>query len=237
MERSTARRQTTDALMVIDMTRGFMPASEGERMTLPGFGELPVSDAERIIPNINRLTLAMGRCAGNVVVAVNDNHPAVTAHFSETPNFVTTWPPHNIQGTPGAELHPNLLIAQRPDLALTFIKGDTPCKTPEDDTSYTAFLAHHPSIGSPLPAYLNERVSGTSYLTGVAIGDGADHPLCVDSSARDFNAANFNIAVVTDAVEAILPENREICFRNMAQAGIRLVTTDQAIAEIMEKQL
>ena len=42
------------------------------------------------------------------VVATRDHHIDPGAHFSDTPDFVDSWPPHCVVGTPGQELHPAL---------------------------------------------------------------------------------------------------------------------------------
>jgi nicotinamidase/pyrazinamidase len=42
------------------------------------------------------------------VVATQDWHIEPGAHFSETPDFKDSWPPHRVAGTRGAELHPDL---------------------------------------------------------------------------------------------------------------------------------
>ena len=42
------------------------------------------------------------------IVATQDWHIDPGAHFSESPDFKDSWPPHCIAGSPGAELHPDL---------------------------------------------------------------------------------------------------------------------------------
>ncbi len=229
--------ETVNALAIIDVETCFFPASESIRLGLPGFGELPVAGAEVIVPRINRLTRAIGKSATKGIVAATlDQHPEETAHFSDTPNFVDTWPHHGREGTPGAMLHPELTVAQHPELATVFIKGDKPCATPEEDTSYTGALAYDPKTGLFLPEFLRNHDPSTVYVAGLALGDGEKRPLCVDSTACDLHEMGFNVVLVTDAVEAVLSENRELCLSNLAKLGIRLVTTEQAVGEIMGGQ-
>src|SRR5690348_15220393 len=46
-------------------------------------------------------------------------------HFSETPDFVDSWPPHCQQGTDGAKMHPYLsAFAQLSEPYSVFYKGD-----------------------------------------------------------------------------------------------------------------
>ena len=42
------------------------------------------------------------------IVATQDWHIDPGDHFSDTPDFKDSWPPHCAAGTPGAELHPDL---------------------------------------------------------------------------------------------------------------------------------
>ena len=45
------------------------------------------------------------------VVATQDHHIDPGAHFSDSPDFVATWPAHCVAGTPGASFHPELDVA------------------------------------------------------------------------------------------------------------------------------
>lgn len=217
-----------EALLIIDMQRGFMPASEGERLGEAGFGELPVAGGELLIPKINELTMAFQGLRRNHVDWTRDAHPHQTAHFSEDPNYIDTWPPHCVFGTAGSELHPDLYIAQH-GMFPGYLKGEQPCESPADDDSYSGALARNPFSGKLLPDELRANGIDTVTITGVALGDGAEHKLCVDSTAADFHNLGFNVTVVTDATEAVLPENKEICFRNLGDMGIRLATTEEVL--------
>ena len=42
------------------------------------------------------------------VVATKDFHVDPGSHFSDHPDYVASWPPHCVAGTPGADFHPNL---------------------------------------------------------------------------------------------------------------------------------
>jgi nicotinamidase/pyrazinamidase len=221
-----------EALVIVDAQRGFMPQSEGERLNLPGFGELGVEGGQNIVERLNALTTAMSEKAFGLIATTQDWHPRDTAHISDNPDYLTTWPTHCIAETPGAELHPDLLVAQNAELATRFIKGDKACATPEEDDSYTGALAYNPTTEQLLPDWLREQGANTVYVAGLALGDGGEHPLCVDSTARDLHNEGFNVALITDAAEAVVPANRAVCFANLGTLGIRLVTTDEALKEL-----
>lgn len=221
------------ALIIVDAQRGFMPETEGVRLGLPGFGELGVQGGETIVSPINALTEAFIN-AGQPIATTQDWHPMETAHFAKNPNYVNTWPVHCAAGTPGAELHPELLVAQNEALSERFIKGDAPAASPEDDTSYTGALAYNPATKELLPAYLKRIGVTTAVIVGLALGDGNANKLCVDSTAADLFERGFNVQLVTDATEAVMPENRQTCFKNLGAKGIKLATTAEILEEIAQ---
>jgi nicotinamidase/pyrazinamidase len=226
-------QKETTALAIIDAQRCFFPEEEGQRLEEPGYGELPVPGSERIVGPINRLT-EVAHSLGLIIVHTEDSHPRETAHFSNQPNFVNTWPEHAIAGTPGAALHSELLIAHQPGLSTRFIKGDKAAITPADDTSYTGALAHQPNNIEPLPDYLRIHGVKSVILCGQTIGDGKDNPLCVDSTALDLQKLGFETILATDTVEPVLPENKAKCFMNLGKAGVRLATTAEIVALMQE---
>ena len=80
-----------EALLVIDFQNDFCPG-----------GALPVPDGDAIAPRVQEL-IDSGRF--DLVVATRDWHPADHASFKEQGG---PWPPHCVQGSPGAELHSSL---------------------------------------------------------------------------------------------------------------------------------
>ena len=222
-------KQAETALIIVDAQRGFMPATEGERLGLPGFGELGVDGGENIVAPINQLTRYF-ETAGAIIATTQDWHPAKTAHFGSPPNFVDTWPVHCVGGTPGAELAPDLLVAQNENVAYNFRKGQESIVDPADDTSYSGALAPEIETGELLPDFLTRR--GVKYIVaaGLALGDGGQNKLCLDSTAVDLKAAGFEVIVAIDAVEAVLPENRQKSLNAMAKLGIRLATTEEILS-------
>jgi len=81
----------SEALLIIDFQNDFCPG-----------GALAVEDGDAIAPRVNELLDSGGF---DLVVATRDWHPANHASFAEQGG---PWPPHCVQGTPGAELHPSL---------------------------------------------------------------------------------------------------------------------------------
>ena len=92
-------------LIIVDAQKDFMPG-----------GALAVPDGDKIVPEINRIILDF-----DLVVATQDWHPAghksfASGHPEKKPFEIidlhglqqTLWPDHCIQGTPGADFHPDL---------------------------------------------------------------------------------------------------------------------------------
>ena len=80
-----------EALLIIDFQNDFVPG-----------GALAVVDGDAIAPRVREL-LDSGRF--DLVVATRDWHPADHASFADQGG---PWPPHCVQGSPGAELHDSL---------------------------------------------------------------------------------------------------------------------------------
>jgi nicotinamidase/pyrazinamidase len=79
------------ALLIIDFQNDFVPG-----------GALPVPEGDRIAPRVREL-LDSGDF--DLVVATRDWHPPDHGSFEAQGG---PWPPHCVQGSEGAELHPSL---------------------------------------------------------------------------------------------------------------------------------
>ncbi len=108
----------TDAVLAVDVQKGFMPGTE------PGYGELPAPGGDAVAAPLARLAARVG-----VVAASGDSH---TPDHSSFTGQGGPWPVHCVAGTPGAELHPLIAAALTPDWF--FPKGTT-----RDTDSYSAF--------------------------------------------------------------------------------------------------
>ncbi len=208
------------AFGLIDAQRGFMPAEEGERLGLPGFGELGVPNGERIVPKVNAL-LAKAALEGLVTFTTQDWHPENTAHFSAEPNFNTTWPKHCVAETPGAELNPDIKL---PTGTKRIIKGTEVLLNGEDDTSYSGLNGLDPETGQTTKEFLKENDVKVVILGGLALD------YCVKETALDFKRKlGLQVAVVTDATQPVAQETGLAAIDELEKAGVKLITTDQAL--------
>ncbi|ABK03966.1 isochorismatase hydrolase [Arthrobacter sp. FB24] len=84
------------ALIIVDVQNDFC---EGGSLAVKGGADVAGAISEYV-----------DACHGQFdhIVATQDWHIEPGAHFSEAPDFIDSWPPHCVAGTPGAELHPDL---------------------------------------------------------------------------------------------------------------------------------
>jgi nicotinamidase/pyrazinamidase len=161
------------ALLVIDVQLDFCPG-----------GALAVAEGDRVVAPLNAAAERFA-AVGNLVVATRDWHPPRTIHFQA---YGGPWPPHCVQGSAGAEFHPDLRL---PEGTVVVSSG-----TREDEHGYSAFDARTDD-GLPLADLLRAR--GVRHL--VVGGLATDY--CVKASVLDAREHGFTVAVLEDAVRAV----------------------------------
>ncbi|HLB42200.1 MAG TPA: bifunctional nicotinamidase/pyrazinamidase [Gammaproteobacteria bacterium] len=174
------------ALIIVDLQNDFCPG-----------GNLAVPGGDEVIPLANKLQPHF-----DLVVATQDWHPPDHASFASNHpghtvgDLITLedlpqilWPDHCVQGSRGAEFHPQL------DTHLVkkiFRKG-----VDKNIDSYSAFFdnAHRRSTG--LNDYLKQEKIETLYLMGLA----TDY--CVKYSVLDAIQEGFHVYVIVDACRGV----------------------------------
>jgi len=201
----------TDALLVVDVQNDFCPG-----------GALAVPNGDEVVPVVNRLS---GRFPH--VLLTQDWHPPghfsfASSHPGKSPMETITaaygpqvlWPDHCVQGTPGAEFHPDL-DTSRGELVLR--KGFR-----RELDSYSAFTENDQRTPTGLAGYLREREIQRIFLVGLATD------FCVLYSALDGRKAGFAVGVIEDGDRDVeVDESLDAAWRAMAEAGVlRLRETD-----------
>ncbi|MER3420738.1 MAG: bifunctional nicotinamidase/pyrazinamidase [Chloroflexota bacterium] len=188
--------QTGDALLIVDVQNDFCPG-----------GSLPVPHGDEVVPVLNEYARRF-RAAGLPVIASRDWHPAQTKHFQSGGG---QWPPHCVQGTPGAEFHPDLRL---PEGTIIVSKGMDP-----NQDSYTAFDAVTDD-GRPLLQLLRDLGVRRLFVGGLA----TDY--CVRASVLDARRQGFEVVVLRDAVRGVdlQPGDAERALQEMLAAGAREMT-------------
>lgn len=190
------------ALVIADVQNDFCPG-----------GALGVEGGDEVAAPLARLAHRFA-AAGEAVFVTRDWHPPVTRHFVAGGG---RWPAHCVQGSPGAELHPDLEV---PPGAVLLSKG----QDPEAD-GYSAFDAVD-DRGRPLGELLREAGIGEVVLGGIA----TDY--CVRASGLDALREGFRVDVLVDAVRAVDPFDGERALAELERAGARLATADRIAAQL-----
>ena len=174
------------ALLVIDVQNDFCPA-----------GALEVAGGNEIIPYINE-EMAKYEC----VVLTQDWHPKghssfATSHEGKNPLELikmpygdqVLWPDHCVQGSKGAEFHPDLNIEQANAIIR---KGSNPFID-----SYSAFFENDRKTPTGLDGYLKSLEIEKINLVGLATD------FCVNYSAQDAANLGYKVSVLEKMCKAI----------------------------------
>jgi nicotinamidase/pyrazinamidase len=139
------------------------------------------------------------------VVAIQDYHIDPGAHFSAEPDYVATWPPHCVAGTPGAGFHPRLDTSA---IEAVFRKG-------AHSAAYSGFEGAD-ADGTPLAAWLRYRGITTVDVVGLT----TDH--CVRATATDAATADFDTRVLLGLTAGVAEDTTRAALDEMRTAGVKL---------------
>jgi nicotinamidase/pyrazinamidase len=181
---------------------------------LPG-GKLYVLGAEKLLPNIRRLTEAA--CQGKVFLV---SHGCF--HAPDDPEF-KTFPLHCVKGTAGAELVPEALTDK-----VARVPNEPEAKLPEDLTKYQQILLEKQTLNifeSRHADALLQRLDTNAEF--VVFGVVTEY--CVNFAAKGLLERGRRVAVVRDAIETLKKEDGEKTIAELQRLGARLATTDQAL--------
>ncbi|MGW0182316.1 nicotinamidase [Nocardia sp. NPDC003345] len=185
------------ALIVVDVQNDFC---EG--------GSLAVAGGARIAELISDYVAGSEYDA---VVATRDYHVDPGSHFSESPDYVDSWPPHCRVGTSGADFHPNFDTSA---VQAVFSKG-------EYSAAYSGFEGASEE-GAPLADWLRGREIEQVDIVGIA----TDH--CVRATALDAVTAGFATRVLLDLTAGVAPGTVERALDQLTDAGVELSGTIRA---------
>jgi nicotinamidase/pyrazinamidase len=164
------------ALIVVDVQNDFAD---------PG-GSLYVQGGEQVVPVVNR-EIDRARQAGATVVYTQDWHPESTPHFEKDGGI---WPVHCVQGTWGAEFHPELQV-----------EGEVVRKGSGGEDGYSGFAVRDPSSGEEEPTRLEQLLRDQGVRRVVIVGLATDY--CVKETAIDAAAKDFETVLLLEAVRAV----------------------------------
>jgi len=184
---------------------------------LPG-GNLYVPGAEKLLPNIRRLTDAARQ--GRVFLV---SHGCF--HTPDDPEF-KIFPPHCVKGTPGAELVPEALTEK-----VVRVPNEAQAKLPENLSSYQQILLEKQTLNifeSRHADVLVQRLG--THAQFVVFGVVTEY--CVSFAVKGLLARGRHVAVVQDAIETLNREDGQKTMAELERLGARLTTTDEALSSL-----
>lgn len=201
------------ALLIVDVQNDFCPD-----------GALEVPNGDTIIPTINKVSDDF-----EVVLQTQDWHPRGHSSFASTHEgkepFETTempygeqvlWPDHCVQGSQGAEFHPDLETHKS---QLIIRKGFR-----KEIDSYSAFYENDNKTTTGLTGYLNAREIDSLYVVGLATD------FCVKWSVIDGLKEGFDLFVIEDAVKGIdIDGSVDQAWKEMLDAGAQKVHSSELL--------
>ena len=184
---------TTRALVVVDVQNDFC---EGGSLAVAGGADVAAAITEHARSRADDYV---------VVVGTLDHHDDPGGHFSESPDFVDSWPRHCVVGTEGEQLHAPLEPAMFDE---TFLKG-------EYEAAYSGFEGSSAS-GTRLADWLRTAGVDAVDVCGIA----TDH--CVRATALDAAREGFSVRVLSSLTAAVSPAGLSAVHHEWSEAGVVL---------------
>ena len=184
------------ALIIADVQNDFC---EGGSLAVVGGSAVARAISER---------LASGGRDYAHVVATKDFHVNPGSHFSDHPDYLDSWPPHCVVGTPGADFHPDLDTSA---IEAVFLKG-----------AYTAAYSGFEGAdeaGTSLVDWLRGHGIDEVDVAGIA----TDY--CVHATAADAARGGFAARVLLDLTAGVTPESTAKAIEDLRTAGVELTGT------------
>ena len=194
----TERYGPRTALVVVDVQVDFADSEGG--LYVPG--------GEDVVSVVNA-EIDAAREAGSPVLYTQDWHPP------RTPHFVTdggVWPVHCVRDTPGAQLHPDLVVA-----------GEVVRKGTSGEDGYSGFSVRDPVSGNTSATRLGALLDAAQVQRVVVVGLAGD--VCVKETALDGRRLGYDVVVPlagTRFVELRAGDGAR-AVAEMEQAGVAVV--------------
>lgn len=185
-----------DALVIVDVQNDFCPG-----------GTLAVSSGDEVARTMTRTADAFHGQGGRVFVT-QDWHPTGHSSFLESGG---PWPAHCVQGSYGAELHPDLNL---PDGYITVKKGSDP-----DIDAYSGFL----------DSDLEEQLTSAG-VTRIFVG-GLATDYCVLNTVLDARQIGFETYLLSDGIGSVDVNkgDGERAITRMLAAGATSISVSEVI--------
>ncbi len=181
---------------------------------LPG-GKLYVPGAEKLLPNIRRLTDAARQ--GRVFLVSHG-----CSHTKDDPEFAI-FPPHCVQGTPGSNLVPEALTEK-----VVTVSNQAAASLPSDLSRYQQILLQKQTLDIFESRHADELVNRLGPNVEFVVF-GVVTEFCVRFAAKGLLERGRRVSVVQDAIETLNSEDGKRAVAELQALGATFITTDQAL--------
>jgi nicotinamidase/pyrazinamidase len=191
----------------------------------PG-GKLYVAGAERAKPAMRRLVEA-ARAAGVVHVASADDHELSDPEISQEPDLESTWPPHCLRGTSGAEKIPETRQLDPLPLPEVPLPVAVLRRLLEGRREVLIPKKHYDPFTNPNAEPLLDALDPDEILLfGVATD------VCGDVAVRALLRRGRRVVFVEDAARGLDEARTASCTAAWRGQGVRFTTAEEAAASL-----
>ncbi len=183
-----------DALIIVDVQRDFCPG-----------GALPITEGDEVVSILNDYIRKFMKAGAQIYATRDwhpDNHISFKAHGGR-------WPPHCIQGSEGAEFHPDLEL---PDKVRIISKA-----TDVSKEAYSGFDQ------TELEDDLRKKAIKRVFVGGLA----TDY--CVKNTVIDAIKLGFETVLLLDATRGVNREDSEKAVEEMIASGAKMARLTELI--------
>jgi nicotinamidase/pyrazinamidase len=182
---------------------------------MPG-GALYVPGAEKLLPNIRRLTDAARQ--GKVFLVSHGCY-----HAKNDPEF-QIFPPHCIKGNPGSAFVPEALTEK-----VVTVPNEPQASLPQNLTDYQQVLLEKQTLDIFQSLHAEELVKRfDSKVEFMVFGVVTEY--CVAFAAKGLLQRGRRVSIVQDAIKTLQPEAGGRMTRELQTLGAKFITTDEALA-------
>ncbi len=204
----------TRALIIVDVQNDFC---EGGSLAVDGGSQVAVDISEHIDEQAGSY---------DYIVATQDWHIDPGTHFSETPDFIDSWPVHCVADTKGSDFHRDL---DTESLDAVFRKGQFEAaysgfegvKAPDDEVpTGEQKLAGGAVESDEDPMTLDDWLRDHDVDDVVIAGLATDY--CVRATALDALQAGYSVRVMTELTRGVHEDKSEDALDELESAGVEL---------------
>jgi len=214
-------RRGTAASVMFSENLVFWEVDPQADFMLPG-GKLYVPRAERLLPNLRKLTDA---ARNGLVFLVSHG----CYHAQDDPEF-KMFPPHCIKGTTGANFVQEAMTER-----VLIVPNEPTAALPSDLSQYQQVLLEKQTLDifeSRHAAKLVQRLDPAAEF--VVFGVVTEY--CVRLAAKGLLDRGRRVSVVRDAIETLKAEDGQRTLAELQALGAKLITTEQALVLARHKK-